>query len=227
MSALDPAMGVIVSSEFCRVSMGIPAAIGVSVGLAGGTINARGSIEQRKRWARDLMTFDKVGAWAITEPDAGSDAFGGMRTTVRRDGDEWVLNGQKTFITNGPYADTIVVYAKHDDGSGLDRRDQPVLTFVLDSGHGRTRRRASRCARWACTPRRPASCSSTRSASATTGCSGRRPTAAARRAPGPTSSSSGSASPASRSASSRSACGCASTTRSRASCGASRSASSS
>jgi alkylation response protein AidB-like acyl-CoA dehydrogenase len=133
-SSLDPAMGVIVSSELCRVSMGIPAAIGVSVGLAGGTINARGSIEQRKRWARDLMTFAKIGAWAITEPDAGSDAFGGMRTTVRRDGDEWVLNGQKTFITNGPYADTIVVYAKHDDGSGRDRRDQPVLTFVLDSG---------------------------------------------------------------------------------------------
>ena len=131
---LDPAMSVIVSSEFCRVSMGIPAAIGVSVGLAGGTINARGTVEQRRRWARDLMTFAKVGAWAITEPDAGSDAFGGMRTTVRRDGDEWVLNGQKTFITNGPYADTIVVYAKHDDGTGLDRRDQPVLTFVLDSG---------------------------------------------------------------------------------------------
>lgn len=133
-SAMDPAMSMIVSSEFCRVSMGIPAAIGVSVGLAGGTINSRGTPEQRKRWARDILTFDKVGAWAITEPDAGSDAFGGMRTTVRRDGDEWVLKGQKTFITNGPYADTIVVYAKHDDGSGTDRRDQPVLTFVLDSG---------------------------------------------------------------------------------------------
>ncbi len=133
-SALDPAMGMIVTSEFCRVSMGIPAAIGVSIGLAGGTINSRGTVEQRERWARDILTFDKVGAWAITEPDAGSDAFGGMRTTVRRDGDEWVLKGQKTFITNGPYADTMVVYAKHDDGSGVDRRDQPVLTFVLDSG---------------------------------------------------------------------------------------------
>jgi alkylation response protein AidB-like acyl-CoA dehydrogenase len=133
-SSMDPAMSMIVSSEFCRVSMGIPAAIGVSVGLAGGTINSRGSVEQRQRWARDILTFDKVGAWAITEPDAGSDAFGGMRTTVRRDGDEWVLRGQKTFITNGPFADTLVVYAKHDDGSGTDRRDQPVLTFVLDSG---------------------------------------------------------------------------------------------
>ena len=119
--------------------MGIPAAIGVSIGLAAGTINANGTVEQRKRWARDLMTFEKVGAWAITEPDAGSDAFGGMRTTVKPDGDEFVLNGQKTFITNGPYADTIVVYAKLDDGSGLDRRDQPVLTFVLDTGHGRSR----------------------------------------------------------------------------------------
>ncbi|MEJ7832211.1 MAG: acyl-CoA dehydrogenase family protein [Nocardioides sp.] len=130
---LDPALSVIVSSEFCRVSMGIPAAIGVSVGLAGGTINSRGTVEQRKRWARDLMTFDKIGAWAITEPDSGSDAFGGMRTSVRRDGDDWILKGQKTFITNGPYADTLVVYAKHDDGSD-DRRQQPVLTFVLDSG---------------------------------------------------------------------------------------------
>ena len=133
-AAMDPAMGVIVTSEFCRVSMGIPASIGVSTGLAGGTINSRGSVEQRKRWGRDLMTFTKIGAWAITEPDAGSDAFGGMRTTVRRDGDEWVLTGQKTFITNGPYADTLVVYAKHDTGEGIDRRDQPVLTFVLDSG---------------------------------------------------------------------------------------------
>ena len=130
---MDPAMGVLMSSEFCRVSMGIPAAMGVSIGLAGGTINARGTIEQRKRWARDILTFDKVGAWAITEPDAGSDAFGGMRTTVRRDGDEWVLNGQKTFITNGPYADTMVVYAKDTD-SHLERRDQPVLSFVLDAG---------------------------------------------------------------------------------------------
>ncbi len=131
---LDPAMAVIPQIELVKVSMGIPAAIGVSIGLAAGTINASGSVQQRKRWARDLATFEKIGAWAITEPDAGSDAFGGMRTTVKPDGDEFVLNGQKTFITNGPYADTIVVYAKLDDGSGVDRRDQPVLTFVLDSG---------------------------------------------------------------------------------------------
>ncbi len=131
---LDPAMAVIANSEIVKVSMGIPAAIGVSAGLTAGTINALGTVEQRKRWALDLLTFDKVGAWAITEPDSGSDAFGGMRTTVRPDGDEFVLSGQKTFITNGPYADTMVVYAKLDDGSGVPVREQPVLTFVLDAG---------------------------------------------------------------------------------------------
>lgn len=133
----DPSVGFLSNMEFVKVSMGIPAAMGVSMGLAAGTINALGSIAQRKRWARDLMTFDKVGAWAITEPDSGSDAFGGMRTTARPDGDDFVLTGQKTFITNGPYADTMVVYAKLKDaagGSPQDLRTQPVLTFVLDSG---------------------------------------------------------------------------------------------
>src|SRR3546814_9575801 len=55
-------------------------------------------------------------------------------SAVRPDGEDFLLSGHKTFITNGPYADTIVVYAKLDDGSGVDRRQQPVLTFVLDTG---------------------------------------------------------------------------------------------
>lgn len=130
----DLGMSSVLNIELAKVSMGLTSALGVSVGLAAGTINARGTVAQRKRWARDLLTFDKIGAWAITEPDSGSDAFGGMRSTVRPDGDEWILTGQKTFITNGPYADTIVVYAKLDDDTGVDKRDQPVLTFVLDSG---------------------------------------------------------------------------------------------
>ncbi|HET6153594.1 MAG TPA: acyl-CoA dehydrogenase family protein [Marmoricola sp.] len=133
-SGRDMGMASVLNIELAKVSMGISSALGVSIGLAAGTINARGTVEQRKRWARDLLTFEKVGAWAITEPDSGSDAFGGMRTTVKPDGDEWILSGQKTFITNGPYADTMVVYAKLDDGSGIEKRDQPVLTFVLDAG---------------------------------------------------------------------------------------------
>jgi alkylation response protein AidB-like acyl-CoA dehydrogenase len=57
-----------------------------------------------------------------------------MLATARRDGDEYILNGNKTFITNGPYADTIIFYAKLDDGDGSDVRTRPVLTFVLDKG---------------------------------------------------------------------------------------------
>src|SRR5512139_855806 len=94
--------------ELCKVSPGMVSAMGVSLGLAAGTIMKRGTAEQRRRWALDLLTFEKVGAWAITEPDSGSDAFGGMKATARKVGDEYVLNGAKTFITNGPYADTIV-----------------------------------------------------------------------------------------------------------------------
>ena len=71
---------------------------------------------QKERWLPELMTLEKIAAWAITEPDSGSDAFGGMKTYVKRDGDDYILNGQKTFITNGPYADVLVVYAKLDDG---------------------------------------------------------------------------------------------------------------
>jgi hypothetical protein len=128
------AMGLIATLELSKVSMGLVSAMGVSVGLAAGTIMSRGSIEQKERWVPDLVSFGKVGAWAITEPNSGSDAFGGMTTTVRPDGDGYVLNGEKTFITNGPYADTMVVYAKLDDGSGVEKRKRPVMVFVLDAG---------------------------------------------------------------------------------------------
>jgi alkylation response protein AidB-like acyl-CoA dehydrogenase len=120
--------------ELCHYCPGIVTALGVSTGLAGGTIMKSGTPAQMERWGLDLMTIDKVGAWAITEPDSGSDALGGMKSTAARDGDEYVLNGSKTFITNGPYADTIVFYAKLDDGGETPLRQRPVLTFILDSG---------------------------------------------------------------------------------------------
>ncbi|MEC3978495.1 acyl-CoA dehydrogenase family protein [Amycolatopsis sp. H20-H5] len=127
-------MAIIAVSELAGVSLGIVASLGVSLGLTAQTILSKGTLAQKERWLPGLATFEKVGAWAITEPDSGSDAFGGMKTYVRRDGDGYVLNGQKTFITNGPYADTVVVYAKLDAGDGADKRDRRVLTFVLDKG---------------------------------------------------------------------------------------------
>ena len=128
------AMTLIPIIELCRVSPGLVTSLGVSTGLAGGTIMKLGTPEQMERWGKDLLTLAKVGAWAITEPDSGSDALGGMRTTAVKDGDEYVLNGSKTWITNGPYADTIVMDAKLDDGTEADPRNRKVLTFVLDSG---------------------------------------------------------------------------------------------
>jgi acyl-CoA dehydrogenase len=118
--------------ELCRWSPGMVTAMGVSMGLTSAAIMAKGTVAQKQRWALDLLTMDKIGAWAITEPGSGSDAFGSMRSTAHRDGDEYVLNGSKTFITNGPYADTIVFICKLDEGNPPGQRK--ILSFVLDSG---------------------------------------------------------------------------------------------
>jgi alkylation response protein AidB-like acyl-CoA dehydrogenase len=118
--------------ELCKCSPGMVTAMGVSVGLTAAAIMSKGTIEQKKRWARDILTMEKIGAWAITEPGSGSDAFGSMASTARRDGDEYILNGSKTFITNGPYADTIVFICKLDEGNPPE--DRKVVQFVLDSG---------------------------------------------------------------------------------------------
>ncbi len=130
-------MAAVMVVELAAVSIGLLSTIGVSLGLGASTIMSRGTLAQKERWLPELMSLEKIAAWAITEPDAGSDAFGGMKTYVKRAGDgsgDYILNGQKTFITNGPDADVLVVYAKLDDGTNVDRRDRPVLTFVLDSG---------------------------------------------------------------------------------------------
>ena len=144
--------------ELCKCSPGMVTAMGVSVGLTAAAIMSKGTIAQKKRWARDVLTMDKISAWAITEPGSGSDAFGSMASTARRDGDEYVLNGSKTFITNGPYADTIVFICKLDDATPRPtaRSFSSCSTAVCPASSSR-----SRCARWDCTRRPRACCSST------------------------------------------------------------------
>ncbi|SHU16689.1 acyl-CoA dehydrogenase FadE [Mycobacteroides abscessus subsp. abscessus] len=128
-------MAAVLVSEIAGVSIGLLSTIGVSLGLGAATIASRGTLAQKERWLPELVTLEKIAAWAITEPDAGSDAFGGMKTYVKRDGADYILNGQKTFITNGPDADVLIVYAKLDEGDpSADRRNRKVLTFVLESG---------------------------------------------------------------------------------------------
>lgn len=215
---------MVLISELCRVSSGLVTGVGVSLGLTVPTIKSRGTLAQQERWLPGLVTYEKVGAWAITEPDSGSDAFGGMKSYVVRDGDDYILNGQKTFITNGPDADVVVVYAKLDEGDGADKRDRKVLTFVLDRGmEGFVQ---SKPFRKMGIPRPvPASCSSATSGWAGTGCWARprrtKPATAAT-APGRASRPNASASCPCRWASSRNVCGCASTTPRPARCGARR-----
>ena len=126
------AMPMIPIIELCRHSPGMVTALGVSVGLTAAAVSSKGTRAQQERWALDLLTLDKIGAWAITEPNSGSDAFGSMASTAKRDGDEYVINGSKTFITNGPYADTVVFICKLDEGNPPAERK--ILHFVLESG---------------------------------------------------------------------------------------------
>jgi alkylation response protein AidB-like acyl-CoA dehydrogenase len=128
----DIATQIIPIIELCRYCPGMVTALGVSFGLTAAAILSRGTIAQKERWALPLLTLEKIGAWAITEPGSGSDAFGGMKSTARHDGDGYVLSGSKTFITNGPYADTIVFICKLDEGN--DPKSRKVLSFVLDKG---------------------------------------------------------------------------------------------
>jgi alkylation response protein AidB-like acyl-CoA dehydrogenase len=85
-----------------------------------------GTEAQKQRWLPGLTDGSMIGAWASTEPEAGSDA-GGLLTTAVRDGDDWVLNGNKIFITNGPIADVCTVLAKTGD--------KAATAFIVDTGN--------------------------------------------------------------------------------------------
>jgi hypothetical protein len=116
--------------EMSRISPSFTLSYGASTGLFAGNVLGKGTPEQIERFARPVLRAEKIGAWGLTEPGAGSDALRGMRTTARRDGDHYVLNGSKTFITNAPYADVFLIYARADDG-GEQGAIQP---FIVERG---------------------------------------------------------------------------------------------
>jgi len=111
--------------EMARVNPGFCMSWGVSVGLCAGNIRSRGTPEQIARYVPPLMRGEKIGCWCLTEPGAGSDAFGSMITSVKRDGDVFVMNGSKTFITNGPTGDIHLVYAR-------DQQDGSIQAFIVE-----------------------------------------------------------------------------------------------
>ena len=113
--------------EMNRIDPSLAVASGVHPGLAMGSIAGGGDQRQRDRWIPDMMSFTKIGAFGLTEPEGGSDVAGGMRTTARREGDEWVLNGAKRWIGNGTFADLVVIWAR-------DEQDGNVKGFVVERG---------------------------------------------------------------------------------------------
>jgi alkylation response protein AidB-like acyl-CoA dehydrogenase len=129
----DAAFTAVLTIELSRVSPGFALSVGATIGACARTIMRRGTRDQKLRFALPLLTGEKIGAWAVTEPGAGSDAFGGMRMTARKVDGGFVLSGQKTFITNAPYADVLIVYAKLHDGD-VPLRDRPIQAFLLEKG---------------------------------------------------------------------------------------------
>lgn len=129
----DPMIMMILIKEISRVSPGMAMSFGVSTALAGGAIISKGTARQLREFGIPLMTLEKIGAWCLTEPGAGSDAFGSMKTRAKPDGNGgYIINGTKTFITNGPVADIFVIYAKLDTGQAPE--DMQVHTFILERG---------------------------------------------------------------------------------------------
>ncbi len=130
--ASDPALAAILAMELSRVCPGFALAFGASVGLFGGGVMGRGTTAQKLAYAQPVLTFQKIGAWGLTEPGAGSDAFGSMKTRAEEAEGGYRLTGSKTFITNAPFADYFLIYARLSDGSVksfiVERADKGVAT---------------------------------------------------------------------------------------------------
>ncbi|MFC6718428.1 acyl-CoA dehydrogenase family protein [Natrialbaceae archaeon GCM10025810] len=123
----DTLMYALVAEELGRVSGSIGLSYVAHTSLASKPIELFGTEEQKRRWLRPLAAGEHLGAWALTEPGSGSDASN-METTADRDGDEWVLNGTKQFITNASEAGSILVKAVTDPDAGTDG----ISTFIVD-----------------------------------------------------------------------------------------------
>ncbi|MGM9471369.1 acyl-CoA dehydrogenase family protein [Pseudarthrobacter sp. YS3] len=114
----------IVAAEISRGDGSVNTFLGVQSGLAMGTINMLGSDEQKERWLPSMATLDKIGAFALTEPDHGSDSVA-LETSARREGDSYILNGRKRWIGNASMADVVIIFAR-------DEEDAKVKAFVME-----------------------------------------------------------------------------------------------
>jgi glutaryl-CoA dehydrogenase len=123
---MSPIATGLVHMELNRGDGSLGTFLGVQAGLAMQSIAKLGSEEQKQRWLPGMAALDKLGAFALTEPTHGSDSIA-LETSARRDGDSWVLNGQKKWIGNGTIADVVVVWAR-------DTGDGQVKAFLVEKG---------------------------------------------------------------------------------------------
>ncbi len=116
---MSPMACGLVHMELHRGDGSLGTFLGVHAGLAMQSIAMCGSEEQKARWLPDMATLDKIGAFALTEPDHGSDSIA-LEATARRDGEEWVLDGRKRWIGNATIADVVVVWARSEDDGEIN-----------------------------------------------------------------------------------------------------------
>lgn len=115
------------SLEISKVDCSLGTFFGVQNGLAMGSIFLCGSEEQKSRWLPKLRTLEAIGAFGLTEPDHGSDISRGLATSAKREGDHWVLNGEKKWIGNATFADVVIIWAR-------DLEDGEVKGFLVEKG---------------------------------------------------------------------------------------------
>jgi alkylation response protein AidB-like acyl-CoA dehydrogenase len=119
----------LVIEELARVDGSIAIIVAAHTSLCAGHIAIAGSEDQKRKYLGPLARGEKLGCWSLTEPQAGSDA-GGTRTTAGREGDSWVLNGAKTFTSNGTHADVCVAMAVTDKSGGK----HGISAFIIEKG---------------------------------------------------------------------------------------------
>ncbi|MPZ24228.1 MAG: isovaleryl-CoA dehydrogenase [Dehalococcoidia bacterium] len=128
-SGLDLLAGVVCIEQIARVSGSVALSYGAHTNLCAQNLLRNGSDRQRQTYLPALCSGSAIGALAITEPEAGSDAVS-LQLRAVRDGDDYVLNGTKMFITNGPVAQTLIVYAKTDPSAN----SHGISAFIVESG---------------------------------------------------------------------------------------------
>ena len=138
----DPLPFRLMKLELGRVDPSMASFVAVHWGLCMGSIAAFGSDEQRAQWLPSLLTMSAIGSWALTEPLAGSDAARGLRTTARREGDDWILDGEKRWSGNATIADVTVIWARVDDGLGGFLVERGTPGFVVEKLGGKIAKRA-------------------------------------------------------------------------------------